>query len=284
MNYQQAFYTLKERLRELYDEGESVAVAHEVLESVTGLGRMERLMQKATLLTATQEALWLKMTQELSHGRPLQYVLGHAWFMGRSFVVNEQVLIPRPETEELVQWIVADCKALHHPFRVLDIGTGSGCIPISLQLALPQAVISSADISSGALEVAAENARKLQAHVQLLQVDFLDRQTWPELPVPDVLVSNPPYIPLSEKSDMHANVRDYEPGTALFVPDQDPLLFYRALATFGKERMATGSCVYCELHRDYAIATKELFDAEHYTTELRQDLHGNLRMLKARRP
>lgn len=280
MTNQEAFYALRNALKPLYDDGEAIAIAHEVMETITGMNRMDRLMHKDAALTSAAAQEWQRMQTELLTGRPLQYVTGHAWFLNRKFIVNETVLIPRPETEELVQWIVDEHKG--RAVQILDIGTGSGCIPISLKLALPRATVASADISSGALETARQNATALGADIRLIEQDFLDTTLWPELPQADVLVSNPPYIPVSEKESLHANVRDHEPGTALFVPNDDPLLFYKALAAFGKEYLKPGAVLYFELHVDYARHTREMMENAGYkAVELRKDLNGHERMLKA---
>src|ERR1051325_4055709 len=157
MTYLEAFHRLWLALQALYEPSEAAAITKEALLQVTGLGYTKGMIGNSKL-KADQEAGLLHMEQQLLGGRPLQYVLGHAWFMGRQFRVNEQVLIPRPETEELVQWIIDDWKDIRTPFTIFDIGTGSGCIPVSLQLALEQAIVTSADISSGALEVARQNS------------------------------------------------------------------------------------------------------------------------------
>ncbi len=280
LSYSAAFYHLLDVLKKMYDDGESAAIAHEVMEHITSLNRLQRLDRKNEPLTASQQAILEAAIKDLKQSRPLQYITGTAWFMGRSFKVNEHVLIPRPETEELVQWIVDDNKG--QSLSILDIGTGSGCIPVSLKLALPDATVSSCDISVDALQVATENATGLEADVDFIQSDFLDESNWGTLGMYDVIVSNPPYIPVSEIQNMHTNVTDYEPHLALFVPNNDALLFYRKIAEFGHTHLQTGGAIYCELHKDHAVQTKELFEQEGYTNVLMiQDMHGNDRMLKA---
>jgi release factor glutamine methyltransferase len=280
--YQQAFFELKNKLQVLYDERESEAIAHEVLFSITCHNKTERLLKKNQSLTEKQEAQYEQATLELLQARPLQYVTGTAWFMGREFMVNESVLIPRPETEELVQWILDYWKSRDEQIKILDIGAGSGDIPISLKLALIQAEVVSCDISTDALKVARQNANKLQADIQLIELDFLDASQHNKLPVYDVIVSNPPYIPLSEKTRMHVNVTGHEPGIALFVPDDDPLLFYRAIARFGIAHLNDDGYIYCELDAAHAAACKALFEDNGYrNVEIRKDMHGNWRLLKA---
>jgi len=282
LTYNQAYYELVNKLRSLYDEREATAIAHEVLQFITGLDKIRRLMDKNLQLTESQQVQFDSMLAALLKCKPLQYVLGHAWFMNREYMVNEQVLIPRPETEELVQWIIDEWKNEKTTFSILDIGTGSGCIPISLKLALPTANISSWDVSSGAINVAKENAKALGASIEFSELDFLQESEWAKLGTYDIIVSNPPYITISEKDDLHSNVTDYEPSLALFVSNSDPLQFYKAIAQFGLYHLNPGGDIYCELHRDYAEKAKNLFEERGYkNVEMRKDIHGNWRMLKA---
>ena len=237
-------------------------------------------MQKDSLLDKELMTSFAAMEAELAKGMPVQYVIGSTLFMGRPFEVNPAVLIPRPETEELVRWIIDE----EQPQSTLDVGTGSGCIAISTKLGLPQAALSAVDVSEAALAVAKKNALNLNAAIHFERLDFLDFAARGTLPSFDVIVSNPPYIPLTERATLHANVRDHEPATALFVPDNDALLFYRAIAQFGLTHLNAGGSIYCELHQDYAAATADLFNACGYgKTNLRRDMHGAWRMLCARR-
>ncbi len=175
-------------------------------------------------------------------------------------------------------------KTAQHTVSVLDIGTGSGCIPVSLKLSLGAASVISCDISQAAIMVGAKNASNLQADVVFLEADFLDTVQQEALGQYSIIVSNPPYIPKQEKATMHLNVAHFEPDTALFVPDHDPLLFYRAIATFSKEHLQPDGWVYCELHQDYAQATRDCFlNSGFKEAELRKDMSGNWRMLKAGR-
>lgn len=281
ISYNQAYYDLRTQLQPLYDEGEATTLAHEALNHITDLDKLQRITEKNTLLTVQQMEQYNIIAQKLVAGMPWQYITGVSWFMGRQFRVNDQVLIPRPETEELVDWIKQD-NHIRTAISILDIGTGSGCIPISLKLEMPGTEVTTCDISSGALRVATENAQDMQAAVQFLQLDFLDEATWNELGTYDVIVSNPPYITEREKDSMHINVKNHEPSTALFVPDDDALVFYRKIADFGKEHLNAGGAIYCELNRDFAMATKEMFEIKGYSrVEVKEDMHGNLRMLKA---
>ncbi len=275
-----AFYRLREGLTAVYDAAEAAAIAHEAMEHLTGMGRLRRLSAKDEPLDEPALRRFRDMESELLRGRPLQYVRGTAHFYGREFSVREAVLIPRPETEELIQWILAE----ERPGRILDIGTGSGCIAISLKLAQQDAAVLAIDLSAEALVVAAENAAALGADVQLAQLDFLDAGSRDSLPPSELIVSNPPYIPVTERDRLHPNVRDHEPAAALFVPGDDALQFYRAIADFGLTHLLPGGSIYCELHRDYAADSAALFDGYGYSEViLREDMHGAPRMLRARR-
>lgn len=218
----------------------------------------------------------------LKQREPLQYILQEAPFCGLSFHVEKGVLIPRPETEELVEWIVSDCQKAGK-VRILDIGTGSGCIPVALAEKLPEAEVASCDISAEALRVAAVNVKRYGGKVTLFQADILQDEL-PDCRV-DVLVSNPPYITESERGEMEANVLDWEPELALFVPDTDPLRFYRRIARKGLDWLTEGGALYFEINRAYGAETvRMLEECEYRDIALRKDLSGNDRMIKAVRP
>ncbi len=219
--------------------------------------------------------------ERLAAGEPLQYVLGESEFYGRRFVVRPGVLIPRPETEELVDRIVHTEGG--RPCRILDVGTGSGCIAVSLALELPGAEVYAADISDVALETAAENCRRLGARVTLRRADALNdlAARFPERF--DVIVSNPPYVPAGDRAVMHPNVRDYEPSLALFVPDDDPLRFYRAIARAGRRMLRPGGRLWFEIYERAAAGMTALLEAEGYTqTEIYRDLFDKERMTCSR--
>ena len=282
MTFGTAFYLLKQEMTPRYGEQEAAAIAHEVMEDITKLSKIDRLMLKDQALNTVQENELDFILDELLNGKPLQYVLGKCWFMGREFRVNEQVLIPRPETEELVIWILNELQQNQAGKSLLDIGTGSGCIPVSLKTELAEVKIEACDISEGALELAQENALKAGTEVFFFHQDILDAQLWPDLKEYDVMVSNPPYIPASEAITMEQHVTAFEPHQALFVPDQDPLIFYKAVAALGRLKLKAGGAVFCEIHRDFPEATKTVFAEAGYThIELRKDMHDNWRMIKA---
>lgn len=269
-------------LSSIYDTREAANICDWVMERLTGKRKIDRLLEKDQLLTEEQTLLLARYTKELLTHKPVQYVLGEAWFAGMKFFVNESVLIPRPETEELVDWAIKTIKedaSMHK--RVLDIGTGSGCIPITLQKRIPELTVTAIDISTEALSVAQKNATELSAPVQWIHLDFLDEKKRSSLPVYDIITSNPPYIRQSEAAEMRKNVLDFEPGIALFVPDDDALVFYRAIAQFGKKHLAAQGSIFLEINETFGGEVIHLFENEGYQCELRKDLQGRDRMVKA---
>lgn len=282
--YSDAFYLAKNKLLSLYDENEAAAISHELLLHITGANKMQRLMLKEKEFSLEQQSLFDQSLDQLLTGKPIQYITGLAWFKGNEYIVNEHVLIPRPETEELVDWIITDQKQDNRKdtLHILDIGTGSGCIAISLKLAFPDATVTSCDISPNALRIANQNSKKLDADIRFIQMNFLDTMEQNKLGKFNVIVSNPPYIPISEKEKLHTNVRDFEPGLALFVPNDDPLIFYKAIARFCKGHLHESGSIYCEMEASYTSDCHNLFlESGYKTVEIRKDMHGNERMLKA---
>lgn len=281
MTIQEAKNTLQAALSNIYDPREAANITDWVLESLTGLGRSARLVKAGEPLSAAQESRLTGFIPDLLRYRPVQYVLEEAWFHGLRFYVNENVLIPRPETEELVEWIIEEHKDAA-ALTILDIGTGSGCIPISLKKALPQATVYSCDVSEGALRVARKNAKDLEAEIHFLHQDILDQQLWGQLPSVDIIVSNPPYIPERDKTSMHANVLEHEPHLALFVSNDDPLTFYEAIANLASEKLTTNGNVYAEIHEDLGSATLALFQKKGFgRATVRKDMQNKERMIKA---
>lgn len=273
MTYRELWRTLEP----LYGNGEARAVTDYVLDVCFGLSKADILCGAVDEMTAEKTAELNKIFGRLTEGEPVQYVLGRAEFSGRWFSVRPGVLIPRPETEELCAWITADSKASASP-KVLDIGTGSGCIAITLQLDMPESKVTAWDISADALDVARENAQQLGANVNFVKLDALNAKPEGEW---DVIVSNPPYICEKEKKDMAVNVLEHEPHTALFVPDADPLLFYRAITRLAVQTLNKGGRLYFEINPIYADDTCRMMQAEGMTAvELRSDMYGKQRMAK----
>ncbi len=273
MTYRELWRTLEP----LYGNGEARAVTDYVLDVCFGLSKADILCGAVEEMTAEKTAELRKIFSRLTEGEPVQYVLGRAEFSGRWFNVRPGVLIPRPETEELCAWITADSKASGSQ-KVLDIGTGSGCIAITLQLDMPESKVTAWDISADALDVARENAKQLGANVSFVKQDALNAKPEGEW---DVIVSNPPYICEKEKKDMAVNVLEHEPHTALFVPDADPLLFYRAITRLAVQTLNKGGRLYFEINPIYADDTCRMMQAEGMTAvELRSDMYGKQRMAK----
>lgn len=273
---------LQTSLSGTYEGHELTAIIRTICCDMLGIDTATYYLKEAVTLTSEQESLLRGIIDRLRQGEPLQYIEGKAPFCGMEFAVNSSVLIPRPETAELVDWIVCE-HATQQP-RILDLGTGSGCIAIALSKQLPQATIEACDISAEALTVAKENARMNEAPVSFFTHDMLDLGT----PLPhsyDILVSNPPYIRQSEAADMSIQVTEWEPHTALFVPDDDALRFYRAIAELGQtEALRPGGHIYVEINQALGKETVALFKSYEYKdVKLRKDIYGNNRMIKCKK-
>lgn len=282
MTIRESIQTITTTLQPLYDAREAAAIAKAyMLERLSWPAYELSLRGEETLDEAVQHLLMEDLPQ-LKLGRPLQYVLGVAYFYDLSFQVNEQVLIPRPETEELVQRILMDAQS-GNDLSIWDIGTGSGCIAVTLAKHLPQARVFASDISTGALDVAARNARALAADVTFAQHDMTDSEHLPFVGQQfDVIVSNPPYIPAAVRAEMHVNVTEHEPATALFVPDDRPLLFYEALAAIGTRCLKPGGRIYMETYENFHQEMIELFTQYNYIkVESIEDINGRRRMFVA---
>lgn len=270
---------IREALRGIYPDSEALSLAKMLLVEAFGFSTLELYGGKDKEISGNRRGDLDKMLSRLQKNEPIQYVLGKETFCGLNFEVDSNVLIPRPETRELVEWIVADRKSSASSY-ILDIGTGSGCISISLAKFLQGSKVEAWDISQGALDVARRNAQRNGVEVLFRHQDVLD--ALPGGAIYDVIVSNPPYITEKEKLDMDANVLDWEPSTALFVPDADPLLFYRKIAELGLSMLKAGGALYFEINRAYGQETISILESLNYSQiELRKDEWGNDRMIKA---
>lgn len=279
MKAQQLIQTLYAAASTYYDEREAAHIALHLAASVAHVSEnpLRLKIEPDYPIEITDEAIE-NLCRELRAARPMQYLLGETEFYGRSFRVDERVLIPRPETEELVDWIVRDER---QATRLLDVGTGSGAIAVSLALELPQAEVTAIDLSTDALTLAAENAERLGASVRFVEADALQglaqrfaAETF------DLIVSNPPYVPDSDRLTMHRNVLDYEPHLALFVPDQDSLRFYRAIAQAAQQLLKPGGKLYFEIYHKAADSLEQLLCALGYEeVTVRRDLFDKPRML-----
>ncbi len=271
---------LKQALAPLYDPREAQSIALLVASQITGHNTSALLADPERHVEVDAEQLG-RYTTQLATGYPVQYLLGETEFYGRRFAVSPEVLIPRPETEELVAWICRDDSAAR---RLLDVGTGSGCIAATLAAELPDAKVCAVDLSEGALAVAAKNCRSLGVEVELRQADALHGLANGFDQPFDLIVSNPPYIPEHDRSSMHINVTDHEPGMALFVPDDDPIRFYRAIAHAGGTLLKAGGRLYFEIYELAAEQISRMLDELGYTQiTLRQDINGKPRMICCRK-
>lgn len=273
------YQTLGAKLTTIYPQHEAQNIASILIEETTGYSKMRFLMEDIEL-DENQFIQLMSATKRLLQHEPLQHVLGKAWFYNLEFHVNSSVLIPRPETEELVQWIIENSKTQQ---RLLDIGTGSGCIPITLSKHTNRCNISGFDISEKALIVAEKNNSSHAAEVHFRKCDILQwnkfvgsAEKW------DIIISNPPYIRESEAKQMQKNVLQNEPHIALFVPDNDALLFYYTIADFAKKHLNSGGYLFFEINEAYGSQTVKMLAEKGFTgIELRKDIHQKDRMIMA---
>ena len=275
---EQSVRKIRSVLRPMYPDGEVEGFIRIIFRHVLHYEPVDILLRKDTVLPDFIVDKINKVVSELQERRPIQYVFNEARFHGHDFYVDESVLIPRPETEELVDMIVDENRS--SDLSVLDAGTGSGCIAVSLALALKFAEITAIDISEAAIGVARMNAERLKAKVGFLCQDMLD------MPVVsgkyDIIVSNPPYVAEGEKKEMDGNVLDYEPGAALFVPENDPLRYYRAVSVDGKSALKYGGRLYFEINSRFPDEMKALLEGDGYeNVELRRDMQGLWRFVRA---
>ena len=267
------------QLQKIYSLNEATAITDWVFEKMASLKRSDILKNPEKKITPVAGELIQKALQELRLHKPVQYVLGEAWFFRMKFKVNAHVLIPRPETEELVEQLINDRKSKLTDPAILDIGTGSGCIPIAIKKNLPASKLTGIDVSKDALALAKENAALHNALINFTELDFLDESTWVSLPLFDIIISNPPYIPVNEKLKLGKNVTDFEPHLALFVPDDSPLIFYKKIADFGRDHLLPNGKIYLETHEDFAKETAALFRKHYQTVMIKKDMYEKERMI-----
>lgn len=279
MTLLQAKEELLQCLAPLYHNREAEQIVHMILEHITGMNRTDRAIYKQRALSSEQVHQVTLYGNELASGKPVQYVLGETWFAGLRFMVNEHTLIPRPETEELIEWVKA--AAMPEPQSVLDIGTGSGCIPVTLKKIFPLWRVQSIDLSIGALQIAEENAKQHGTEIIFSQIDFLNENNWSGFAQFDIIISNPPYIKISESNVMAKHVLNHEPHLALFVPDDDALIFYKKIALFGKTHLKRKGMVFLEINQLLGTEVCTVFEKTGYKTTLRKDLNENDRMVMA---
>lgn len=293
-NVKEIVKSFKEFLSADYDPEELDQIIVASFEHVCAFSRADLILSASGILTKTETDELLRIQDSLRKGYPIQHILGYSWFMDNKYKVSADVLIPRPETEELVRWVVDDHVLINsYQLNVLDVCTGSACIALSLTKFYPSWNIKALDISEPALKIAAENMRAHNASIKLFKADILDwkndRNILSEFTQADrqsdgldVIVSNPPYIPESMRTRLSPRVAEHEPSIALFVPDNDPIIFYRAIAEFSLAHLRTGGKLYFEINRDLGPEIVEmLVNLKFSSVQLRKDIQGNNRMISA---
>ena len=282
---------IRKSLEALYPPEEIHSFTQWILEKVCNLSRHRQILHKDKELSRMEKQSIQMIVRRLQNSEPIQYIFGETEFYGLTFEVNPAVLIPRPETEELVHRILKDFKDLKDislsptsPVSVLDIGTGSGCIAITLAKKITDAVVYALDNSEEALQIAQQNALRNKVTVQFIQADILASgiAKFPAIPIVDLIVSNPPYVTMSETAALKPNVLDYEPHRALFVPDNDPILFFRRIAEFGRDKLTVNGLLYFEINPVYGEAIGRMLHQKGYRNiEITRDLSGKERFVKA---
>jgi release factor glutamine methyltransferase len=271
---------IKKELKEHYPDREIAAMTDILFGARLYLKKHEVGLKRNELMAPEDQQWFERALRSLKAGYPIQYITGHAEFYGLVLDVTPDVLIPRPETEELVRWVIEGIP--HASPRIIDIGTGSGCIALALKKNVPGSHIMATDVDASALELASRNAVKLGIDLQFLQHDMLSAGFLKNLPWADIIVSNPPYIPEAEKKTMATHVTAHEPPGALFVPDEDPLLFYESVAGIASQHLKGGGQLYLEIHEKYGGEIIDLLLTRGFSgMELRKDINGKDRMIKA---
>ena len=287
-----ALMTIKEiyrdylvQLQPIYSANEAMVITDWVFEKIAGVHRSELIKNPQQTLSSEINVQLDSCLADLLLHKPVQYIVGEAWFYKMKLIVNEQVLIPRPETEELVQLVIDHSgkekimpSKSGNKISILDIGTGSGCIAIAIKKNLPNAMLHAIDVSKESLLVAKENALLQKADIDFIEIDFLNESNWNQLPKVDIIISNPPYIPLKEKEILDKNVTQFEPHQALFVKDNAPFIFYEKIAIFGKTHLLNNGTIFVEIHEEYAKETAAIFETD-YQIETKKDIFGKQRML-----
>jgi len=276
MTLEQIHNELLISLKKLYSINEANCIADLVIENVFGYTKMNRFLHKKNNITENEIIKVKEIISSISTNKPIQYILGEAWFYHKKFYVNEHTLIPRSETEELIE-IVSSFKIKNE--KIIDIGTGSACIPIIIKSKFENTQITAIDISYDALNVAKQNAQFYHTKINFIQTDFLDENNWQNLDKFHIIISNPPYISNSESSTMQPNVLLFEPHLALFVPDNDVLIFYKKIALFGKTNLEKGGKIIVEINESFGKETKQIFEELNYNATIIKDMQGKDRFI-----
>ena len=265
-------------LKNLHETGEAAAITKIIFEHFAKVSSSDIIIHAKNEIDVDVIKLLQNALMQLKRHVPVQYITGKTWFYNLSFEVSNAVLIPRPETEELVLEAINFLKE-NAGKKVLDIGTGSGCIPISIKKNIANALITSIDVSRAAISVAKKNAARNNGEINFVEMDFLDERNYKDLPEFDLIISNPPYIPENEKNILDKNVTDYEPHLALFVPNNDPLIIYKKILIFAENHLKIDGKILLEVHEDFAKKTVDIFIAAKYEVEIKRDMQQKERML-----
>jgi release factor glutamine methyltransferase len=278
MTAKEAFSTYKEKLIPLYGANEAAAMTDIALAHFAGITKQQLLLNPDVEISQQLEIVLQNALARLIETEPLQYVMGYTYFLGRKIFCNNHVLIPRPETEELVLLAIEAIKNREYK-DIIDIGTGSGCIPISVAVETANTNVFAIDVSFDALNVAKQNALEHNTNITFLKLDFLQKENIDLLPNVDVIISNPPYIPLHDKASMHNNVVKYEPHVALFVENENPLIFYQQIVDYAKQKLTVNGMIFLETHEDLAEATANVFDKTNFEATIKRDMQGKERFV-----
>jgi release factor glutamine methyltransferase len=279
MNCKELYRNFLVELQSVYDLNEATVITDWVFDNIANIKKADLIKNPHQQLPAAILTKLAEKQEELLQHKPVQYVMGNATFYNMQFQVNDKVLIPRPETEEMTNLLINSYRFEQKQINILDIGTGSGCIAVAIKKNLPSSRVIAVDISDAALDIARTNAITNKTNIQFTQMDFLDESRWAELLLFDILISNPPYIPNNEKGKMDKNVVDFEPHTALFVPDSNPLIFYEKIAKFGRTHLNYNGKIYLETHEDYTNEVAKLFSETYQQVLVKKDLFGKERMV-----
>lgn len=280
MNVAETARWIESTVESLYESEERIAIARELLLRLFQAEKKDWIRIQQHLLTPDMREKLEQQVKRLIEKEPLQYVLGEAWFCGFQFHVAQGVLIPRPETEELVEWVISNCRFPVESLEILDVGTGSGCIAISLKRRIRSATVYAMDISKEAMQIAKQNANKLGTDIHFIHQDLLNQNEWQQLPLFDFIVSNPPYVTPAEKNEMTPQVLEFEPPEALFTPTQDPLLYYHALASLFLLKKKKNSQLFCEINPLYAAQLSNDWQEMGICCEIKLDMQGKERMIR----
>ncbi len=276
------YYFIQQQLSSIYTADEARIIAQLLLEHFSGITSLEYKKNPDQLVNQSVIMQVHGSLDLLKQGKPVQQIIGWCEFYRHRLMVNEHVLIPRPETEELVEYAIHSVNS--ESLTILDIGTGSGCIAISLKKAIPQAQVWAMEVSPEALQVARANANQLNTVIYFIQADVMLYASWDALPDFDLIISNPPYISLDEQSSLSKTVIDFEPHTALFAPGTDPLVFYRKIAEIGRLKLKPQGQIWVEINERLGDETRQVFvEAGYHTVDLRNDLSGKQRFVNAKR-